>query len=82
MVVPSFSVNMERLKHGSVVTSFVNKQVCFSKLEGFFVRMVELLTIATEGILFLIEKKKKRVYSFKIVKHPLLKPEKQGVMPL
>ena len=80
MVVPSFSVNMERLKHGSVVTSFVNKQVCFSKLEGFFVRMVELLIIATEGILFLIEKK--RVYSFKIVKHPLLKPEKQGVMPL
>ena len=81
MVVPSFSVNMERLKHGSVVSSFVNKQVCFSKLEGFFVRMVELLIIATEGILFLIEKKK-RVYSFKIVKHPLLKPEKQGVMPL
>ena len=81
MVVPSFSVNMERLKHGSFVTSFVNKQVCFSKLEGFFVRMVELLIIATEGILFLIEKKK-RVYSFKIVKHPLLKPEKQGVMPL
>ena len=70
MVVPSFSVNMERLKHGSVVTSFVNKQVCFSKLEGFFVRMVELLTIATEGILFLIEKKKKKGILFQNCKTP------------
>ena len=36
MVVPSFSVNMERLKDGSTITNFGNIQVCFSKLLGFY----------------------------------------------
>ena len=52
MVVPSFSVNMDRLKDRSVVTNFGNRQFCFLKLSGFFPRKVRLLIIATEGILF------------------------------
>ena len=52
MVVPSFTVNMERFKHESVVTNFGNRQVCFSKSSGFFSSKVGPLIIATEGILF------------------------------
>ena len=52
MAVPSFSVNMKRLKDGSVVTYFGNRQVRFSKQSGFFPMKVGLLIIATEAILF------------------------------
>ena len=52
MVVPSFTVNMERFKDESVVTNFGDRQVCFSKPSGFFSRKVGPLIVATEGILF------------------------------
>ena len=52
MIVPSFSVNIEKLKDGSIITNFGNRQVCFSKLSGFFSSKVGILIIAMEGILF------------------------------
>ena len=52
MVVPSFSVNMERLKDGSTIPTLVIYRSVFQSYWGFIPRKVGLLIIAAEGILF------------------------------